>query len=46
VNFGWQSAYKQGEVAGQNMTGRDRIYITGQEPYFQGIYGKKFSERW
>ncbi len=46
VNFGWQSAYKQGEIAGQNMTGRDRIYITGQEPYFQGIYGKKFSERW
>jgi nitrite reductase (NADH) large subunit len=46
LNFGWQSAIKQGEVAGQNMTGRDRIYLSAQEPYFQGIYGKKFLERW
>jgi NAD(P)H-nitrite reductase large subunit len=46
LNFGWQSAIKQGEVAGQNMAGRDRIYLSAQEPYFQGIYGKKFLERW
>lgn len=46
LNFGWQSAIKQGEIAGQNMAGRDRIYLSDQEPYFQGIYGKKFLERW
>jgi NAD(P)H-nitrite reductase large subunit len=46
LNFGWQSAIKQGELAGQNMAGRDKMYLSTEEPYFQGIYGKKFLERW
>lgn len=46
LNFGWQSAIKQGRIAGQNIAGRDRIYLSAQDPYFQGIYGNKFLERW
>lgn len=46
INFGWTSAAKQGEIAGQNMAGRDTFFLPTKEEYFRHLYGAKLIERW
>jgi len=46
INFGWQSASIQGEIAGQNMAGKNMVYISGEDRFFQKLYGKRLMERW
>lgn len=45
-NFGWISAFKQGEIAGENMAGRNDIFISTDKDYFSSLYGEKFLKRW
>jgi nitrite reductase (NADH) large subunit len=45
INFGWRSAVKQGELAGQNMTGGNKLFIRNQEDYFGLLHGSSLLER-
>lgn len=46
INFGWYSASVQGKTAGQNMAGRNVIYISDEDKFFHKLYGKRLVERW
>jgi len=45
INFGWRSAIKQGQLAGDNMAGGDKVYIRNAEDYFGLLYGTPLLER-
>jgi NADPH-dependent 2,4-dienoyl-CoA reductase/sulfur reductase-like enzyme len=45
INFGWRSAIKQGELAGENMAGGGKVYIRNTEDYFGLLFGKPLLER-
>lgn len=45
INFGWRSAMKQGQLAGENMAGGGKLYIRNTEDYFGLLYGQPLSER-
>jgi NADPH-dependent 2,4-dienoyl-CoA reductase/sulfur reductase-like enzyme len=45
INFGWRSAIKQGELAGENMAGGGNVYIKNAEDYFGLLYGTPLAER-
>lgn len=45
INFGWRSAIKQGQLAGENMAGRDKRYIRKSEDYFWLIFGPSLQDR-
>ncbi len=45
INFGWRSAIKQGQLAGENMAGGGKVYIRNVEDYFGLLYGKPLLER-
>jgi nitrite reductase (NADH) large subunit len=46
TNFGWKSAGRQGQVAGENMAGHDNVIIPSQEEFVLDLLGKKILERW
>jgi len=47
INFGWRSAEKQGEIAGQNAVGRNSVYIPNSDDfYFLDLLGKSLFDRW
>jgi len=39
INFGWRSAIKQGQLAGENMAGGEKLFIRNVEDYFGLLYG-------
>ncbi len=45
INFGWRSAIKQGQLAGENMAGGGKVYIRNAEDYFGLLYGAPLQER-
>jgi NADPH-dependent 2,4-dienoyl-CoA reductase/sulfur reductase-like enzyme len=45
INFGWRSAIKQGQLAGENMAGGGKVYIKNTEDYFGLLYGTPLLER-
>ena len=45
INFGWRSAIKQGQLAGENMAGGGKVYIKNSEDYFGLLYGTPLLER-
>jgi NADPH-dependent 2,4-dienoyl-CoA reductase/sulfur reductase-like enzyme len=45
INFGWRSALKQGQLAGENMAGGTKVYIKNAEDYFGLLYGTPLAER-
>jgi nitrite reductase (NADH) large subunit len=45
INFGWRSAIKQGQLAGENMAGGGKVYIKNTEDYFGLLFGKPLLER-
>ena len=45
INFGWRSALKQGQLAGENMAGGGKVYIRNTEDYFGLLYGSPLLER-
>ncbi len=45
INFGWRSAIKQGQLAGENMAGGGKVYIKNTEDYFGLLYGASLPER-
>ncbi|MGE5188745.1 MAG: NAD(P)/FAD-dependent oxidoreductase [Gemmatimonadota bacterium] len=45
INFGWRSAIKQGQLAGENMAGGGKVYIRNTEDYFGLLYGSPLLER-
>ncbi len=45
INFGWRSAIKQGQLAGENMAGGGGIYIKNTEDYFGLLIGASLLER-
>ncbi|MDH3238258.1 MAG: NAD(P)/FAD-dependent oxidoreductase [Deltaproteobacteria bacterium] len=45
INFGWRSAMKQGQLAGENMAGGGKLYIKNTEDYFGLLYGSPLLER-
>jgi len=45
INFGWRSAIKQGQLAGENMAGGAKVYIRNTEDYFGLLYGTSLLER-
>jgi NADPH-dependent 2,4-dienoyl-CoA reductase/sulfur reductase-like enzyme len=45
INFGWRSAIKQGQLAGENMAGGGKVYIKNTEDYFGLLFGTPLLER-
>ena len=45
INFGWRSAIKQGQLAGENMAGGGKLYIKNTEDYFGLLFGSPLLER-
>jgi NADPH-dependent 2,4-dienoyl-CoA reductase/sulfur reductase-like enzyme len=45
INFGWRSAIKLGQLAGENMAGGGKVYIKNIEDYFGLLYGTTLLER-
>jgi NADPH-dependent 2,4-dienoyl-CoA reductase/sulfur reductase-like enzyme len=45
INFGWRSAIKQGELAGENMAGGGKVYIKNAEDFFGLLFGASLLER-
>jgi 3-phenylpropionate/trans-cinnamate dioxygenase ferredoxin reductase subunit len=45
INFGWRSAIKQGQLAGENMAGGNRRFGSEQENYFWALFGFPLLER-
>ncbi|MEW6720242.1 MAG: NAD(P)/FAD-dependent oxidoreductase [Thermodesulfobacteriota bacterium] len=45
INFGWRSAVKQGELAGENMAGGGKVYIKNAEEFFGLLFGASLLER-
>jgi NADPH-dependent 2,4-dienoyl-CoA reductase/sulfur reductase-like enzyme len=45
INFGWRSAVKQGQLAGENMAGGGKVYIKNAEDFFGLLYGPPLQDR-
>jgi nitrite reductase (NADH) large subunit len=45
INFGWRSAIKQGQLAGENMAGGGKLFIGKQEDYFWMLFGSALDDR-
>jgi len=45
INFGWRSAIKQGQLAGENMAGGNRRFGGEQEDYFWALFGFSLLDR-
>ena len=45
INFGWRSALKQGQLAGENLAGGGKLYIRNIQDYFGLLYGTSLLER-
>ncbi|MBP2674027.1 MAG: putative FAD-dependent pyridine nucleotide-disulfide oxidoreductase [Deltaproteobacteria bacterium] len=45
INFGWRSAIKLGQLAGENMAGGGGVYIKNTEDYFGLLFGTALLER-
>lgn len=45
INFGWRSAIKQGQLAGENMAGGGKRYIHRQEDYLWLLFGPSLLDR-
>jgi len=45
INFGWRSAIKQGQLAGENMAGGKKRFGGGQEDYFWALFGSSLEDR-
>jgi NADPH-dependent 2,4-dienoyl-CoA reductase/sulfur reductase-like enzyme len=45
INFGWRSAIKQGQLAGENMAGGNRRFGSEQENYFWALFGFSLLDR-
>jgi len=45
INFGWRSAIKQGQLAGENMAGGGGVYIKNREEFFGQLIGESLLER-
>jgi NADPH-dependent 2,4-dienoyl-CoA reductase/sulfur reductase-like enzyme len=45
INFGWRSALKQGQLAGENLAGGGKLFIRNTEDYFGLLYGTSLLER-
>ncbi len=45
INFGWRSAMKQGQLAGENMAGGEKVFIKNAEDYFGLLFGSPLLER-
>ena len=45
VNFGWRSAIKQGQLAGENMAGGKKKFGGTQEDYFWALFGSSREDR-
>ncbi len=45
INFGWRSAMKQGQLAGENMAGGEKLFIRNTEDYFGLLYGSSLLDR-
>ncbi len=45
INFGWRSAMKQGQLAGENMAGGGKLFIRNAQDYFGLLYGTSLAER-
>ena len=45
INFGWRSAMKQGQLAGENMAGGGKLYIRKQEDYLWLLFGTSILDR-
>lgn len=46
VNFGWESAARQGRVAGHNLVHGGGKAVLAEEPFFGELRGPKLLERW
>lgn len=45
INFGWRSAIRQGQLAGENMAGGGKIYIRNRDDYFWLLFGTSLLDR-
>lgn len=45
INFGWRSAIKLGQLAGENMAGGGKRYIQNREDYFWLLFGSSLLDR-
>ncbi|MBE0568415.1 MAG: FAD-dependent oxidoreductase [Deltaproteobacteria bacterium] len=45
INFGWRSAIKQGQLAGENMAGGKKRFGGSQEDYFWALFGSSLEDR-
>jgi len=45
INFGWRSAIKQGQLAGENMAGGKKRFGGSQEDYFWALFGSSLADR-
>jgi 3-phenylpropionate/trans-cinnamate dioxygenase ferredoxin reductase subunit len=45
INFGWRSAIKQGQLAGENMAGGGKRYIRNRGDYFWLLFGTSLLDR-
>ena len=45
INFGWRSAIKQGQLAGENMAGGNRRFGSEWENYFWALFGFSLLDR-
>jgi NADPH-dependent 2,4-dienoyl-CoA reductase/sulfur reductase-like enzyme len=45
INFGWRSAMKQGQLAGENMAGGRKRYIRRREDYLWLLFGTSLIDR-
>lgn len=45
INFGWRSAIKQGQLAGENMAGGRKTYARRQEDYLWLLFGTSLLDR-
>ena len=45
INFGWRSAIRQGQLAGENMAGGNKRFGGRQEDYFWALFGFSLLDR-
>jgi NAD(P)H-nitrite reductase large subunit len=45
INFGWRSAIRQGQLAGENMAGGKKRFGRNQEDYFWALFGFSLLDR-
>ncbi len=45
INFGWRSAIRQGQLAGENMAGGKKRFGGNQEDYFWALFGFSLIDR-